>query len=216
MTFWRIWGHFEDQLRTWGLSGPCVTFVHFLDFVRALWNLLRTFWRPEDLMLSEHWRTFQELLMTSFGPIEDLRPLRISRTFQDIEDLCEPDYILRTLRTLANSWGFGDDLSTIWGPFRNSRTLRNFWVIWGSFEDLRPEDVLCIFLISWGLCGPFPDFLKTWVPEDLKTLRNFSGSFGDLLWTFWWLFLGTIEDFVRTIWWPFEELLTITGFWWRW
>ena len=138
--FWGIWGHFEDQLRSWGLrilGTFCAVSWLFLDFV----DLLRTFWRPEDLMLSEHWRTIQELLMTSCGPIEDL-----------------------------------------WGTLRNPRTLRTFWVIWGSFEDLRAADVgvlLCIFLISWGRVGPFADFLKTCGPEDLKTLRNFSGPFDE-------------------------------------
>ena len=85
MTFWGIWGHFEDQLRTWGLrtlDTLCAFSWLFEDFL----NPLRNFGRSEDLMLSERWRIFQELLMTSCKPIEDLMPLRISMTFQDIED----------------------------------------------------------------------------------------------------------------------------------
>ena len=85
MTFWGIWGHFEDQLRTWGLR-TLGTFCAFSWLFEDFLDPLRNFGRSEDLMLSERWRIFQELLMTSCKPIEDLMPLRISMTFQDIED----------------------------------------------------------------------------------------------------------------------------------
>ena len=85
MTFWGIWGHFEDQLRTWGLK-ILGTFCAFSWLFEDFLDPLRNFGRPEDLIFSERWRILQELLMTSCEPIEDLVPLRISMTFQDIED----------------------------------------------------------------------------------------------------------------------------------
>ena len=225
ITFWGIWGRFEYLLQTsedfegfenllrklrtfWGspenletartLCTFCAFSWLFVDFV----DLLRTFWRIDDLILSEHWRTFQKLLMTSGGPIEDLRPLMISRTFEDTEDLCQPDYLRRTLRTLINFWGLRrrfeyrlrtfeefeefdvllSNLRIIWGPESWGRwgPFVHFLTFWGYFEDqLRPEGcedlgyLLCIFLTFWGLCVPFEGFLKTWGPEDLKALKNF-------------------------------------------
>ena len=181
MTFWGIWGHFEDQLRTWGLR-TLGTFCAFSWLFEDFVDLLRTFWRPEDLRISKHWRTFQEHLMTSCGPFEDLRPLRnFSRTFQDHwGSLRTFDYLLRILRTLINFWGHWGRLEYLLWTSEDFEgfedLLRNLRTFWGSVENLRSEDLgylLCIFLTFWGLCGPFEDFLKTWGPEDLKTLKNF-------------------------------------------
>ena len=76
-----FWGSVEN-LRSEDLGYLLCIFLNFVDFL----DPLRNFGRPEDLILSERWRIFQELLMTSCEPIEDLMPLRISMTFQDIED----------------------------------------------------------------------------------------------------------------------------------
>ena len=83
--FWGNRGDFEDHLRTWGLR-TLGTFCAFSWLFEDFLDPLRNFGRPEDLIFSERWRIFQELLMTSCEPIEDLMPLRISMTFQDIED----------------------------------------------------------------------------------------------------------------------------------
>ena len=93
---------------------------------------------------------------------------------------------------------------------RTSRTLRTFWVIWWTFEDLRSEDVgdlLCIFLTFSGLCGPFEDFWKTCGPEDLKTLKNFL----DLLriWGLWGIqgLFRTLRIFANVItYWGIEDV----------
>ena len=229
MTFWGIWGHFEDQLRTWGLStlGTFCTFSWlFVDFV----DLLRTFWRPEDLMLSEHWRTFLEHLMTSCGTFEDLRPLRNSRTFQDIEDLCEPEYLLRNwggwylLMNLRTFWGSNlrlrllplwtfEDFEDLWGPFETwgPEDLK-FWGSVDELEDLRTVfgtfDLLWPFSFDLWRLQDFVDLLRTfWRPVDLrisKALKTFSGPFDDFLWTFWGL---SFLELLRTLWGPFDEHL---------
>ena len=205
MTFWGIWGHFEDQLRTWGLR-TLGTFCAFSWLFEDFLDPLRNFGRPEDLMLSERWRIFQERLMTSCEPIEDLMPLRIYNDFSGHWGFCEPDYLLRTLRTLINFWGLWNRLEYLLWTYEDfegfDNLLRNLRTFWGSVENLRSEDLgylLCIFLTFWGLCGPFEDFLKTWGPDALRTLKNLSGTFNDLLWTIWGLFLGNFEDFLRII-----------------
>ena len=66
--------------------------------------------------------------------------------------------------------------------------LSNLRTFWGSFENLRSEDLgylLGIFLTFWGLCGPFEEFLKTWGPDALRTLKNLWGTSDDFLWTYW-------------------------------
>ena len=327
ITFWEIWGHFEDQLRTWGLR-TLGTFVHFLDFLRTLWTFwglfkdLRT-WCSQNIeepfwnfwwLLVDHLRTvfrkfwglFEDHLMSIWGTFDDhrilttlitswglwcrleyllwtsedfegfddlLRNLRtfwgsvenlrsedlgyllcifltfwglsgpfeefwktwgpdflrtlknLSGTFDDFlwsnwgpdafEDyndfsghwgFCEPDYLLRTLRTLINFWGLWNRLEYVLWTYEDfegfDNLLRNLRTFWGSVENLRSEDLgylLCIFLTFWGLCGPFEDFLKTWGPDALRTLKNLSGTFDDFLWTIWGLFLGNFEDFLRII-----------------
>ena len=193
LTFWGLCGLFEDFLKTWG---P--------DALRTLKNLSGTFddflWTIWGPVFRKFWGLCEDHLMTIWGTFDDHRILRTLITFWGIEV---------ALITFCGPWG----LRVLWWPFEEFEdTLR-------ISENLRSEDVgylLCIFLTFWGLCGPFEDFLKTWGPDALRTLKNLSGTFDDFLWTFWGLFLGNFEDFVRTIWWPFEELLTTTGFWGRW
>ena len=189
-TLWTFWGLFED-LRTWVSQNVEEL---FRTFCWLLVDLLRTVFR-------NFWGLFEDHLMNIWGTFADHRILKTLITFWGL--WCRLEYLLWTYEDFE---GF-DDL------------LRNLRTFWGSVENLRCEDLgylLCIFLTYWGLCGPFEDFLKTWGPDALRTLKNFSGPFDDFLWTFWGLFLGNFEDFVRTIWWPFEELLTTTGFWGRW
>ena len=195
-------------------------------------------------MLSEHWRTFQELLMTSCEPIEDLSPLRISRTFQDIEDLCEPDYLQRTLRTLINFWG-------LWGRLEYLlRTLKEFEEFEDLLSNLRiiwgPEGcgrwgpfvhVLDILRTLWTFCGLFED-LRTWCSQNIeelfrtfwwlrldflssfyqKPLRNLLGPFDDLLRIFWQpRDFEDVESVLRTLcssWIPFADLWGLRGLWW--
>ena len=191
MTFWGIWGHFEDQLRTWGLR-TLGTFCAFSWLFEDFLDPLRNFGRPEDLIFSERWRIFQELLMTSCEPIEDLMPLRIYNDFSGHWGFCEPDYLLRTLRTLINFWGLWNRLEYVLWTYEDfegfDNLLRNLRTFWGSVENLRSEDLgylLCIFLTFWGLSGPFEEFWKTWGPDALRTLKNLSGTFDDCLWTYW-------------------------------
>ena len=222
ITFCGIWGHFEDQLRTWGLR-TLGTFCAFSWLFEDFVDLLRTVWRPVDMRISKHWRTFQELLMTSCGTFEDcfyehLRTLwgpfdDHLRNFWRPQDFEDVDNVLR-------NWGRLEYLLWTSEEFEGfDDLLRNLRTFWGSVENLRSEDLgylLCIFLTFWGLCGPFEDFLKTWGPDALRTLKNLSGTLNDFLWTIWGLFLGNFEDFLRIIYWTFEELLTTTGFWRRW
>ena len=157
MTFWGIWGHFEDQLRTWGLR-TLGTFCAFSWLFEDFADLLR------DL------RTILELLMSSCGPFEGP---------QDFDDV---DNLLGTLMstgipfvTSEDFEGFDDllrNLRTFWGSVENLRS-----------EDL--GYLLCIFLTFWGLSGPFEEFWKTWGPDFLRTLKNLSGTFDDFLWTYW-------------------------------
>ena len=218
-TLWTIWVSFED-LRPEDVGD---LFVHFPDLLRTLWTfwglfedlrtwvsqnveeLFRTFcWLLMDLLRTvfrNFWGLFEDHLKNIWGTFADHRILKTLITFWGL--WCSLEYLLWTYEDFE---GF-DDL------------LRNLRTFWGSVENLRSEDLgylLRIFLTFWGLCGPFEDFLKTWGPDALRTLKNLSGTFDDYLWTIWGLFLGTFEDFVRTIWWPFEELLTTTGFWGRW
>ena len=150
----------------------------------------------------------------------DLWGLRgIGGPFGEIEDILriiwEPD-----------AWGR-------WGPFCAFSSLfedfvdllRNLRTLWGSVENLRSEYLgylLFIFLTFFGLCGPFEDFLKTWGPDALRTLKNISGTFDDFLWTY----RGpeAFEDFKDTsghwgslrTWLPTEELRTLINFWGLW
>ena len=161
--FWGNRGDFEDQLRTWGLR-TLGTFCAFSWLFEDFLDPLRNFGRPEDLMLSERWRIFQERLMTSCEPIEDLMPLRISMTFQDIEDFAN----LITYWGLWGRWLIFEDfevaLNTFCGPMRTSRDLRPFWGNRGDFEDhlrtwgLRTLGTFCAF--SW-LFEDFVDLLRT-------------------------------------------------------
>ena len=198
LTFWGLSGPFEEFWKTWG---P--------DFLRTLKNLSGT---------------FDDFLWTYWGP----------DAFEDYNDFsghwgfCEPDYLLRTLRTLINFWGLWNRLEYVLWTYEDfegfDNLLRNLRPFWGSVENLRSEDLgylLCIFLTFWGLCGPFEDFLKTWGPDALRTLKNLSGTFDDFLWTIWGLFLGNFEDFLRTIWGTFDDhrilttLITSWGLWCR-
>ena len=176
LTFWGLSGPFEEFWKTWG---P--------DFLRTLKNLSGT---------------FDDFLWSYWGP----------DAFEDYNDFsghwgfCEPDYLLRTLRTLINFWGLWNRLEYVLWTYEDfegfDNLLRNLRPFWGSVENLRSEDLgylLCIFLTFWGLCGPFEDFLKTWGPDALRTLKNLSGTFDDFLWTIWGLFLGNFEDFLRII-----------------
>ena len=176
LTFWGLSGPFEEFWKTWG---P--------DFLRTLKNLSGT---------------FDDFLWSYWGP----------DAFEDYNDFsghwgfCEPDYLLRTLRTLINFWGLWNRLEYVLWTYEDfegfDNLLRNLRTFWGSVENLRSEDLgylLCIFLTFWGLCGPFEDFLKTWGPDALRTLKNLSGTFDDFLWTIWGLFLGNFEDFLRII-----------------
>ena len=110
---WGLWGIqglfrtsriFANLITYWGiedvdkllryLRSPWIPFVDLWG-LRGLCGPFEDFWKtcePEDLKALKN---FLGLLMTSCGPFEDLSPLRNSRTFQDIEDLCEPDYLLR-------------------------------------------------------------------------------------------------------------------------
>ena len=176
LTFWGLSGPFEEFWKTWG---P--------DALRTLKNLSGT---------------FDDFLWSYWGP----------DAFEDYNDFsghwgfCEPDYLLRTLRTLINFWGLWNRLEYVLWTYEDfegfDNLLRNLRPFWGSVENLRSEDLgylLCIFLTFWGLCGPFEDFLKTWGPDALRTLKNLSGTFDDFLWTIWGLFLGNFEDFLRII-----------------
>ena len=176
LTFWGLSGPFEEFWKTWG---P--------DALRTLKNLSGT---------------FDDFLWTYWGP----------DAFEDFNDFsghwgfCEPDYLLRTLRTLINFWGLWSRLEYLLWTYEDfegfDNLLRNLRTFWGSVENLRSEDLgylLCIFLTFWGLCGPFEDFLKTWGTDALRTLKNLSGTFDDFLWTIWGLFLGNFEDFLRII-----------------
>ena len=124
ITFWGLWNRleyllwtsedfegFEDLLRN--LRTFCGS-VENLRPERTLGNLgafswlfedfvdrFRTSWRPEDLMLAEHWRTFQDLLMTSCGLFEFF----LSETFEDF-------------------------VRTIWWPFEEPLTTTEFWGRW--------------------------------------------------------------------------------------
>ena len=176
LTFWGLSGPFEEFWKTWGT-----------DFLRTLKNLSGT---------------FDDFLWSYWGP----------DAFEDYNDFsghwgfCEPDYLLRTMRTLINFWGLWNRLEYVLWTYEDfegfDNLLRNLRPFWGSVENLRSEDLgylLCIFLTFWGLCGPFEDFLKTWGPDALRTLKNLSGTFDDFLWTIWGLFLGNFEDFLRII-----------------
>ena len=189
MTFWGIWGHFEDQLRTWGLRTLgtfCAFSWLFEDFAGPFEEFWKT-WGPDFLRTLKNLSgTFDDFLWTYWGP----------DAFEDYNDFsghwgfCEPDYLLRTLRTLINFWGLWNRLEYVLWTYEDfegfDNLLRNLRPFWGSVENLRSEDLgylLCIFLTFWGLCGPFEDFLKTWGPDALRTLKNLSGTFDDFLWT---------------------------------
>ena len=236
MTFWGIWGHFEDQLRTWGLR-TLGTFCAFSWLFEDFLDTLRNFGRPEDLMLSEHWRTFQERLMTSCEPIEDLLPLRILRTFQDhlMTIWGTFDDLLRILRTLIYVLR---TLRSPWIPFVDLWGLRGIWWPFEEFED--------ILRISWEpeVWGPwvpfvhFLDFLRTlwtfwgtfWRPEDLSALRTLKNRFRNDLMTscepiedlmplrnFQWLFEDHLMNIWANLWLPTEDFearwLTFWGLW---
>ena len=222
-TLWTIWVSFED-LRPEDVGD---LFVHFPDLLRTLWTfwglfedlrtwvsqnveeLFRTFcWFLVDLLRTvfrNFWELFEDHLMNIWGTFADHRILKTLITFWGL--WCRLEYLLWTYEDFE---GF-DDL------------LRNLRTFWGSVENLRSEDLgylLCIFLTFWGLCGPFEDFLKTWGPDALKTLKNFSGPFDDFLWTilrtvfrkFW----GLCEDHLMTIWGTFDDhriLRTLITFW---
>ena len=167
-----LWCSFEKLRTFWGYSwepevwGPWVPFVHFLDFLRTFWTLwgiledLRT-WCSQNV-----WRIFQERLMTSCEPIEDLMPLRISMTFQDIEDFGN----LITYWGLWGSWFIFEDfdvaLNTFCGPMRTSRDLRPFWGNRGDFWGIiwEPE--------AWGPWVPFVPFLDL-IEDFVDLLRTF-------------------------------------------
>ena len=134
--------------------------------------------------------------------------------------------ILRTLITFWGLWGRLEYLLWTYEDFEGfDGLLRKLRTFWGSVENLRSEYLgylLCIFLTFWGLCGPFEDFLKTWGPDALRTLKNISGTFDDFLWTYWGP--EAFEDFkdfsghwgsLRT-WLPTEELRTLITFWGLW
>ena len=232
ITFWGLWNRleyllwtsedfegFEDLLRN--LRTFCGS-VENLRPERTLGNLgafswlfedfvdrFRTSWRPEDLMLAEHWRTFQDLLMTSCGLFEFF----LSETFEDFvrtiwwpfeEPLTTTEFeavdkFLRTWGRLEYLWLTSEDFEGFEGLLRNLRTF------WGSVEKLRSEDLgylLCSFLTFSRLCGPFEDFLKTWGPDALRTLKNHSGTFDDFLWTYW----GPLRNFEESE--DFENILS--------
>ena len=162
LTFWGLCGRFEDFLKTWG---P--------EYLKTLKNFSGPFdWLLVDLLRSvfrNFWGLCEDHLMNIWGTFADHRILKTLITFWGL--WCRLEYLLWTYEDFE---GF-DDL------------LRNLRTFWGSFENLRPEDLvylLCIFLTFWGLCGHFEDFLKTWGPEDLRTLKNLSGTFDDFLWTY--------------------------------
>ena len=91
-----FWGS-VDNLRSEDLGYLlCISWL-FEDFA----DLLRNIGRPDDLVLSERWRTFQELLMTSCGTFEDC--------FLGI---------------------FEDSVRTIWWPFEELLTTTGFWGRW--------------------------------------------------------------------------------------
>ena len=229
-----IWGTFDDHrilttlITSWGLwcrlEYLLWTYEDFEGFDNLLRNL-RTFLESVENLRSEDLGYLLCIFLTFWGlsePFEEfwktwgpdfLRTLKnLSGTFEDYNDFsghwgfCEPDYLLRTLRTLINIWGLWNRLEYVLWTYEDFEgfynLLRNLRPFWGSVENLRSEDLgylLCIFLTFWGLCGPFEDFLKTWGPDALRTLKNLSGTFDDFLWTIWGLFLGNFEYFLRII-----------------
>ena len=230
--FLTFWGLFED-MRTW-VSQNVEEF--FRTFCWLLVDLLRT-------VFKNFWGLFVDHLMNIWGTFDDHRILRTLITFWGLWGRLE--YLLWTYEDfegLEALFGEIEDILRIiwepdawgrWGPFCAFSSLfedfvdllRNLRTLWGSVENLRSEYLgylLFIFLTFCGLCGPFEDFLKTWGPDALRTLRNISGTFDDFLWTY----RGpeAFEDFkdssghwgsLRT-WLPTEELRTLINFWGLW
>ena len=121
-----------------------------------------------------------------------------------------------------------------WGPFKISRIFRTFCVIWESFEEPSPEDVvylLCIFLTfrgqfedqlrTWGLRGPWVPFVH--FLDLLWILWTYWGLFVELMtWffqnieepfrNFWWLLVNLLRTVFRKFWGLCEDhLMTIWG-----
>ena len=135
-------------------------------------------------MLSEHWRTFLELLMTSCGPIEE------PEAFEELNDF-------------SGHWGIFANLTTYWGIEDVDKFLRTLWTIWVSFEDLRPEDVGELFVHFPDLLRTLWTFLRTfWRPEDLSISKRWR-NFQDLLLTS----CALVQELLRTLWGPFNEHL---------
>ena len=220
MTFWGIWGHFEDQLSTWGLRpwGPFGTFwLCFWGLFedRRTWCLrtfslrtsddfLRTFRRPwtwpqniDFWWLRGFWWPFEEFEDTLRKPSDDL--VTFCGLFEDILRTFWRADARRTLKNLT----FEDHLRTVfrrtlWGPFDNH--LRNFW---------RPQDLRTL-ITFWGIevaLNTFCGLLRTSraLMTFLRNLRTLWGSvenvrsedLGYLLCIFltFWGLSGPFEDF---------------------
>ena len=199
---------FEDILRiSWEpeVWGPWVPFVHFLDFLRTLWTfwgLFEDLWTWGSQNIEDFSGPFDDFLLTYWGPeaFEDFKDFLgywgSLRTWLHTEDFEDVDKLLRTLRSpwipFVDLWG----LRGLWWPLEEFEDILRIswepevWVPWVPFMHFL--DIL------WTL-WTFEDFLKTWGPDALRTLKNISGTFDDILWTIWGLYLGTFEDFLRTI-----------------
>ena len=196
MSFWGIWGHFEDQLKTRCLR-TLGTFCAFSWLIEDFADFLRTFWRPVDTRILKTLKnlsgTFDDFLWTNWGPVfrkfwglcEDLFRT-IWGIFDDHRILRTLTYVLRNgdrfgylLWTSDDFEGFDDLLRTLW------TTLSIFWgpEAWGRWGPF------CAF--SWpfeDFVDFFEDFLKTWGPEYLSER--------------WRIFLGLL----RTSCGPFEDV----------
>ena len=98
----------------------------------------------------------------------------------------------------------------------------DFWWLrghWWPFEEFEDTSRISWEPEVWGRWVPFEDFLKTWGPDALRTLKNLPGTFDDFLWTY----SGPeafeeLKDFSghwgssRT-WLPTEELRTLINLW---